>query len=108
MSKHTKGPWAFTEGRADRQEMSQVFTEKDRDFQIAMVTCEALNKSQRAEDIANARLIAAAPELLNALTLALWRIENPAQAGAAQCKAAMHTDLSIIRAAIAKATGTPN
>ncbi len=39
----------------------------DSGFQIAHVICEGNNNAQRDEDIANAHLISAAPELLRAL-----------------------------------------
>jgi len=64
--KHTPGPWRFSEGDKERRAMSEVFKKNDKTFQIALVTCEWSNPHARAEDIANARLIAAAPELLAA------------------------------------------
>ncbi len=64
--KHTPGPWAFTEGDVERRAMSEVFKAKDKTYGIALVNCEWSNPSARAEDIANARLIAAAPDLLAA------------------------------------------
>lgn len=71
--KHTPGPWAFTEGDAERRANSEVYKLGDKAFRIAEVNCEWLNKKQRAEDLANLRLIAAAPELLAALQLVLKR-----------------------------------
>ena len=64
---HTPGPWTFTEGRQERREASTVHRADDKEFAIALVTCEWMNEQQRLEDIANAHLIAAAPELLEAL-----------------------------------------
>jgi hypothetical protein len=64
---HTPGPWAFTEGDADRRAMSEIHKAEDKTFQIGYVTTEWRNPKQRAEDLANARLIAAAPDLLAAL-----------------------------------------
>lgn len=78
MSKHTKGPWAFTEGDAKRMAMSNVFKADDPEFLIAYVTCEWQNPHQRAEDIANARIIAAAPEML-AVLVALVNDDDIAQ-----------------------------
>jgi hypothetical protein len=47
--------------------MSRVYRARDRegptDFPVALVTCEWRNASQRAEDLATLRLIAAAPAL---------------------------------------------
>ncbi len=68
---HSPGPWAFKEGDAERRAMSDVFKAADKEFTIAQVNCEWANKAQRAEDIANARLIAAAPDFLAVCTLAL-------------------------------------
>lgn len=65
--KHAPGPWAFKEGRAERHEMSTIFKANDPEFLIGYVLCDARNPHQRPEDIANARLMAAAPELLEAL-----------------------------------------
>lgn len=62
--KHSPGPWAFSVGDADRRSSSEVFKADDNEFRIASVMCEWANKAQRAEDIANARLIAAAPDML--------------------------------------------
>jgi hypothetical protein len=73
MPKHTAGPWAFTEGDAERRASSSVHKADDPEFQIAHVTCEWQNDQQRAEDIANAKLIAAAPELLAACE---WVVET--------------------------------
>lgn len=63
---HAPGPWAFEEGDRDRRGMSSIRKANDREFLIAHVLCDFRNDDVRAEDIANARLIAAAPELLEA------------------------------------------
>lgn len=68
---HSHGPWAFTEGDASRRDCSSVYKASDKEFLIAHVICESRNQLARAEDIANARLIAAAPELLQAAKSAL-------------------------------------
>lgn len=72
---HTPGPWAFKEGNAERASMSEVFKAVDKEFRIGFVTCENRSQQQRAEDIANARLIAAAPELLAAVATMLGAAE---------------------------------
>lgn len=64
--KHSTHPWDFTEGDAERAQMSIVHKKGDPEFIIGYALCDHRNKLQRAEDIANARLIAAAPELLEA------------------------------------------
>lgn len=96
---HTPGPWTFEEGSAERQAMSNVFKAADREFQIAYVTCESRNPYQRAEDIANARLIASAPDLLAACKAALARIEQNDSSYGSQ------STINQLRAAIATAEG---
>ena len=65
-AKHTPGPWAYREGRAEMRESSTVHKADDPEFILGHVICESVNKAQRTEDVANARLIAAAPDLLAA------------------------------------------
>lgn len=62
---HTPGPWALTEGNRDLRQMT--FIHKKDDFLIGYALCESVHEKQRAEDLDNAKLIAAAPELLAAL-----------------------------------------
>ncbi len=66
-SKHSAGPWEFTEGDRDRRMMSSIHKAGDKTFLIGYAICEARNQLQRVEDLANARLMAAAPELLASL-----------------------------------------
>lgn len=66
-AQHTQGPWKFIEGRADRQEMSRIVKADDPEFLIGYVLCDHRNQHQRAEDIANARLLAASDCLLKTL-----------------------------------------
>lgn len=89
MSKHTKGPWdvnryndlAYTIiSKSDMDRQDDSFIEDE-------------------EDEANAKLIAAAPDLLEALNLAKTAIENNPLPGYAPL-------LSIINKAIEKAEGT--
>lgn len=56
---HTPGPWKFIEGDKDRRAMSDIVQADREDYRIGYVLCDAVNKQARAEDIANARLIAA-------------------------------------------------
>jgi hypothetical protein len=63
----TAGPWAFEEGDREKRDMARVFKANDREFLIAYVLCDWRNELARADDIANARLIAAAPKLAEAL-----------------------------------------
>ena len=81
-AKHTSGPW--------RAENSSVICPDG-----SIVTCcvrGSVDRQNQAEDFATARLIAAAPDLLDALRVA--------EESVGDLKA-----LEIVRAAIAKATG---
>lgn len=96
--KHTPGPWAFAEGDADRNAMSDVTKADDPEFRIAYVICDARNKLAREQDIANARLIAAAPDLLAALV-------NIAEAFDANDSHGIREEIERSRIAITKACG---
>lgn len=64
MSAHTPGPWkAATQGAADRQSWF-VRTVKDAPYREAIPFVAVMYGTSDAEREANARLIAAAPELL--------------------------------------------
>lgn len=93
---HTPGPWTMKEGDAERREMSHVFKADDPEYLIAYVMCEWRNQHQRAQDLADARLIAAAPDLLAALQFAFAHC-NPTQG--------REEEWRCIPAAIRKATG---
>ncbi len=66
MAQYSEGPWAFEQGKQENREMSKVFKKDDPGFLIGYVLCEFRNEIQRADDIANARLIAASPDLFAA------------------------------------------
>lgn len=68
MAKHKPGPWKLIEGSTKHHEMSKVVVDAAAgdEFVIGYVITDHANKEARAEDMANARLIAAAPELLAA------------------------------------------
>jgi hypothetical protein len=101
MSKHTPGPWSFTKGDKERREMSVIHKANDREFLLGYAITESQNPHQRAEDIANARLMAAAPDLLDVLRRVLAGAVRPVD-GAARLDPAYLDD---IKAAIAKAEG---
>ena len=97
MSKHTPGPWSA----------------KDRDNQIAIplksIDCERIgfsvcfvNGHRENEAKANARLIAAAPELLEALQRLSAQCERMRMLGQSQSNAERNA-----AAVLAKATGEP-
>ncbi len=64
MSKHTKGPW-FNEG-------TQVYTKQSAFYIANAISNKSKNSYTKSEEeaFANAQLIAAAPELLEALKIA--------------------------------------
>lgn len=90
MSKHTPGPWT-------QAPLSPVDILAADDTMIAMAR-EGLNGISRDQAIANARLIAAAPELLKALQM----IEEVASG---RVPLVNNWVASVARAAIAKANG---
>jgi hypothetical protein len=84
MNKHTPGPWSFTFG-------TQVRSKFDMIAKVWMM--------RDGEGIANAQLIAAAPDLLAALQSAICIIVN-------ECDTDEYPKhIADIRAAISKATG---
>jgi hypothetical protein len=89
---HTPGPWALKIGSADLREMSEIVKASDKIWRIAYAMREWSNTQQQAEDDANARLIAAAPELLEAAIYAT-------------CPKCDHNRCENLRRAIAKAEG---
>lgn len=93
--KHTPGPWAMPDSGQGR--ISKVKANGGWDGLIATADCGDYARS-RSEGLANARLIAAAPELLEALQGILScvsvRIDDP-----------RIEKFDAARAAIAKATG---
>jgi hypothetical protein len=71
-----------------------------------MITTAHEDSALLAEDDANARLIAAAPELLAALQMCVHLVEREAdRLQSTEFTAGANNRLSIARAAIAKATG---
>jgi hypothetical protein len=98
MSAHTPGPWSV---------------EKERDFwnvtsvQGDIVGIEGLYRCDGSDE-ANARLIAAAPELLEALRYMLRRYVELVESGdAGDWNPETETEVIEARAAIAKAEGKP-
>lgn len=96
MSKHTPGPWIYDEAA------SEIGAETDNGAMTTIATMTDWFPEYYQERYANARLIAAAPDLLEALQ----EIAAPA------CMAMNSADRveafrDIARAAISKATGIP-
>lgn len=67
---HSIGPWCFRLPDPNSRAMSQITREEDPEFIIGYALCDD-NKNQRPEDIANARVMAASPDLLVACREAL-------------------------------------
>lgn len=85
MTKHTPGPWHVVEGKLSKSAL-EVHAD-------SRAICELWRRGNAKTELANARLIAAAPEMLEALRL----IENEDMV--------VPADREIIKAAIAMATG---
>lgn len=101
---HTTGPWAFSEGDRERRGMSEIIKANDKQFRIGWVLCDHLNNLQRAEDISNARLIAAAPELLAACKSAFLQIMPDVEVESSESRQGTASDLyDLLRNVIAKA-----
>ena len=91
MNKHTKGPWRLSE-----EKFSTLYVEP--------FICAIFGTDKMAE--ANARLIAAAPELLEALEDMVALAADAMRAAQRDgCEYAIEAELSSARAAIAKAKG---
>jgi hypothetical protein len=91
MNKHTNGPWTFSE--------TGLIGAGPQFLHIA----QTVNTGMGHAATANARIIAAAPEMLNALRIALRGLENAChQAGT---NPETDTTCAIVRATINQATG---
>jgi hypothetical protein len=105
MSGHTPGPWMI-EPYSDEDETLYVcanYMPTDDGFARATWIAECdLQDGNLAENAANARLIAAAPDLLAALkeTLNYWK-----STGFADCEPECDCIVESVRAALAKADG---
>jgi hypothetical protein len=87
-TQHTPGPWSVVEDRVPSS--LEIFADKS-------AICECWRRADVATEMANARLIAAAPELLDALNAMIDEFEG--------CYADADPTLINAKAAIAKATG---
>lgn len=106
MSKYTKGPWVLDEFS---DEQWDICIEREEDFLVICEMTSAIESSTTkltAEDKANARLIAAAPELLEALQQAVGSLEWAASViGDIPPKCDYIERIEEAKAIIAKATG---
>lgn len=108
MSKHTPGPWKVFENPEGLPVVESTGPHADAVAHIRWARREA----DGAEVDANARLIAAAPDLLEALRLAIQFVEKPKLVDALRDlpdgwaePVSRDATLQAARAAIAKATG---
>lgn len=102
MSKHTEGPWAVLDEEADKSYIRIRGTRLGGRYKVANVLAgnDAAADWVRDESRANARLIAAAPDLLEALKACAAVV-----AGDTMHKQGLIDALELARAAILKATG---
>jgi hypothetical protein len=96
-TQHTPGPWELAErsGRSDSR-LAAVLNDAESDAYII------ISASDPDEESANARLIAAAPELLDALRQVVIEATESPNSDANR----LELILELARAAIAKATGS--
>ncbi len=102
MSKHTPGPWMANEWRASEngEEVARGWEIVKDGYLLPMADCDSENYE---ESTANARLIAAAPDLLEALQRI--SLAKPDQLDHSIDVAIIERCANVARAAIAKATG---
>lgn len=109
MNKHTPGPW----GIEQTDDTNWIGFMRPHDGKVELIVCTTardftLKDGAREQNDANARLIAAAPELLDALVEAVECGMVPissAKDGGASTHSRQVRCADMIRAAIAKATG---
>lgn len=106
-TKHTPGPWRAEQVRMGGPRNSYLaWSVQGKGGCVAEIRYTGIHpKNQICGDEANARLIAAAPELLAALRDMVKSAEYAAMALEAPAKCAMRDNLAAANAAIAKATG---
>jgi hypothetical protein len=97
MSEHTPGPWVVDDNREGREGLVTVYGADG-----SAVTCTGDMEDCTARDLADARLIAAAPDLLAAIESEAVRRAYDAGLGASEWEAFLWPEA---RAAIAKARG---
>jgi citrate lyase beta subunit len=109
MSRHTPGPWFLAEkveGKHTVTNLRRIRSERERIEHGAV--CEVYGIADGSEAHANARLIAAAPELLEALEWCAETLAVFVADGSAAPESVIGKNLTTARAAIAKATGGRN
>lgn len=99
-AQHTPGPWVQW---ADTNIVIRLHTGRPQAEDLRI--CEVATNTWKDEGRHNARLIAAAPELLEALRITRGNVASLGPAGALEPYAPYREWLAMIDAAIAKATG---
>lgn len=105
-TKHTPGRWHVTQ----RPDLGQILICCDGSERMSMemggttVAPISVIYGETAENEANARLIAAAPELLRACQLAIGQLEGSKPRSGFHA-ASLKADIEIVKSAIAKAKG---
>lgn len=100
MSKHTQGPWEWNEDRTALVGPNKKIILQDGEGVWDLCSYMATVHDKPKESEANARLIAAAPDLLQALQMMLACCYD------LECDDEVITAVLATRAAIAKATGS--
>lgn len=98
MSKHTPGPWGFD------LEDNWVYSFRENGTQMLVAQARSISVTTEVRD-ANARLIAAAPDLLTALQAATEALDILRRGYGCEVSGLCYPALNDCRAAIAKATG---
>lgn len=104
MSKHTEGPWRL-HASADVEPFHIGISAKNHELMAQVVVQMDGDELQSPELVANARLIAAAPELLQALQEAYEDLKYLHKARDADYARPDTEVIATVAAAIAKATG---
>lgn len=108
MSKHTPGPWTMLPAEDDVPYIRVRGTRLGCRFKVANALFVAGHPAEQAEAIANARLIAAAPDLLGALQDLDARLRECMRDQITAAEAYDSSYQSIVAEAIQKATGEPS
>jgi len=114
MSKHTPGPWiVWKEGVYAANKDTKASPLSLSSYRGTVCEMDDLDEEiPKRQRIANARLIAAAPDLLEAAKLALKAVPPPGCPNQAELGSCTHCDaqehaIKTLQAAIAKAEGRP-
>ena len=102
LPKHTPGPWVFYAPSSWTDGLGYIRPDPEDGLEIAH---HGDDDRSAAENLANARLIAAAPDLLAELKRVTDHLSDWTSAHSMECTAEIDAALHCARAAIARATG---